>query len=196
MAPEVTAGAGEPAGPRPIEPVDAALDAEVRRGRRDRNLFVVGTVVVLVAGLLTLAISGLGSGSRWDLTVSQAVGRMGEFRATDVRVRGTLVDDSLARMPGEKFGVTFAMFTEGDRIDVDYYDKAPDPLVNGAEVTVEGKFKGDGRFLATRVFAKCPSKYEGKAKPGYEGKRTNAGHPGAGAGSAAEQMSGIRRAAR
>ncbi|MBI3070492.1 MAG: cytochrome c maturation protein CcmE [Deltaproteobacteria bacterium] len=164
------------------QPIDVTLDAEVRRGRRDRNLYVAITVLVLVAGLLYLAVSGLGSGSRWDLTVSQAAARIGEFKAADVRVRGKLVDDSLARMPGEKFGVTFAMFTEGDRIHVDYYDKAPDPLVNGAEVTVEGKFKDDGRFLATRVFAKCPSKYEGKGKPGpgYGGKRTGAGYPGSG----------------
>jgi cytochrome c-type biogenesis protein CcmE len=160
--------------------IDASLGAEVRRGRRDRNFYVVVTVVVLVAGLVYLAVSGLGSGSRWDLTVSQAVGRMGEFKAADVRVRGTMVDDSLVRMPGEKFGVTFAMFTDGDRIHVDYFDKAPDPLVNGAEVTVEGKFKQDGRFLATRVFAKCPSKYEGKAKPGYAGHSVGAGNPGTG----------------
>jgi cytochrome c-type biogenesis protein CcmE len=40
----------------------------------------------------------------------------------------------------------------------------PDLFKDGAEVVVEGRFAG-GRFLADRVMAKCPSKYESK-QPG------------------------------
>ena len=35
----------------------------------------------------------------------------------------------------------------------------PDLFVDGAEVVVEGRYE-NGRFLADRVMAKCPSKYE------------------------------------
>ncbi len=41
----------------------------------------------------------------------------------------------------------------------------PDLFKDGAEVVVEGRFD-DGRFVANRVMAKCPSKYE--AAPGTE----------------------------
>ncbi|MFQ5514130.1 MAG: cytochrome c maturation protein CcmE [Myxococcota bacterium] len=41
----------------------------------------------------------------------------------------------------------------------------PDLFKDGAEVVVEGRFE-EGRFLADRVMAKCPSKYE--ARPGEE----------------------------
>ena len=41
----------------------------------------------------------------------------------------------------------------------------PDLFKDGAEVVVEGRFE-DGRFVADRVMAKCPSKYE--AAPGTE----------------------------
>lgn len=40
----------------------------------------------------------------------------------------------------------------------------PDLFKDGAEVVVEGRF-ADGRFLADRVMAKCPSKYEAKQGP-------------------------------
>ena len=41
----------------------------------------------------------------------------------------------------------------------------PDLFKDGAEVVVEGRFEG-GRFVADRVMAKCPSKYE--VAPGAE----------------------------
>jgi cytochrome c-type biogenesis protein CcmE len=40
----------------------------------------------------------------------------------------------------------------------------PDLFKDGAEVVVEGRF-ADGTFLAERVMAKCPSKYESKQSP-------------------------------
>jgi cytochrome c-type biogenesis protein CcmE len=40
----------------------------------------------------------------------------------------------------------------------------PDLFKDGAEVVVEGRFAG-GTFLAERVMAKCPSKYESKPGP-------------------------------
>ena len=38
--------------------------------------------------------------------------------------------------------------------------EAPDLFKDGAEVVVEGKLQTDGRFVATNVLAKCPSKFE------------------------------------
>lgn len=38
--------------------------------------------------------------------------------------------------------------------------EAPDLFKDGAEVVVEGRLQEDGRFTATNVLAKCPSKFE------------------------------------
>jgi cytochrome c-type biogenesis protein CcmE len=42
--------------------------------------------------------------------------------------------------------------------------EAPDLFKDGAEVVVEGKLQSDGRFVATNVLAKCPSKFEAAEK--------------------------------
>ena len=42
--------------------------------------------------------------------------------------------------------------------------EAPDLFKDGAEVVVEGKLQPDGRFVATNVLAKCPSKFEAAAR--------------------------------
>jgi cytochrome c-type biogenesis protein CcmE len=42
--------------------------------------------------------------------------------------------------------------------------EAPDLFKDGAEVVVEGKLQPDGRFVATNVLAKCPSKFEAAEK--------------------------------
>lgn len=38
--------------------------------------------------------------------------------------------------------------------------EVPDLFKGGAEVVVEGRLQADGRFHATNVLAKCPSKFE------------------------------------
>ncbi len=38
--------------------------------------------------------------------------------------------------------------------------EAPDLFKDGAEVVVEGRLQDDGRFAASNVLAKCPSKFE------------------------------------
>ena len=38
--------------------------------------------------------------------------------------------------------------------------EAPDLFKDGAEVVVEGRLSAEGRFHATNVLAKCPSKFE------------------------------------
>jgi cytochrome c-type biogenesis protein CcmE len=38
--------------------------------------------------------------------------------------------------------------------------EAPDLFKDGAEVVVEGRLQPDGRFVATNLLAKCPSKFE------------------------------------
>jgi cytochrome c-type biogenesis protein CcmE len=44
--------------------------------------------------------------------------------------------------------------------------EAPDLFKDGAEVVVEGRLQADGRFSASNVLAKCPSKFEAAERGG------------------------------
>jgi len=44
--------------------------------------------------------------------------------------------------------------------------EAPDLFKDGAEVVVEGRLQADGRFSASNVLAKCPSKFEAAGREG------------------------------
>jgi cytochrome c-type biogenesis protein CcmE len=43
---------------------------------------------------------------------------------------------------------------------VNYSGVVPDSFKPGAEVIVEGTYRGDGSFWATTIMPKCASKYE------------------------------------
>lgn len=77
-------------------------------------------------------------------------------------VRGFIVPGSIERSLSEKH-VDFAIRDKsraGPQLSVRLLGiDLPDLFVDDAEVVIEGRFE-QGRFLADRVMAKCPSKYE------------------------------------
>jgi cytochrome c-type biogenesis protein CcmE len=77
-----------------------------------------------------------------------------------LRVHGFVVPGSIAR-DLEAGHVDFAIHDQvGEALMVRYQGiDVPDLFGDGAEVVVEGRTEGR-RFLADRVLAKCPSKYE------------------------------------
>ena len=101
-------------------------------------------------------------------------------RESGLRVRGFVVGGTIVRDLQEQV-VTFAIsdaqeqgqsaeaqsasrdvrasYSEGElKVRYDGID-VPDLFADGAEVVVEGGFR-DGVFVASKIFAKCPSKYE------------------------------------
>jgi cytochrome c-type biogenesis protein CcmE len=129
---------------------------------------------------IAVAVLSVFAGLGWWLSVGAGEGTfryyrsVSEFRAAPspadgaggLRVHGFVVDGSIARDLGAGH-VDFAIRdAEGATLTVRYLGiDVPDLFGDGAEVVVEGR-GGEGRFLAERVLAKCPSKYE--AAPGEE----------------------------
>ena len=92
-----------------------------------------------------------------------------------LRVHGFVVDGSIVRdLPAGH--VDFAIRDQGGSVlDVRYRGiDVPDLFADGAEVVVEGR-TGPDRFLADRLLAKCPSKYE--EAPGTDEARSPAAAP-------------------
>lgn len=65
-------------------------------------------------------------------------------------------------------GIAFSI-TDGEReLPVRYKGQVPDTFENGAEVIVEGIFRGEPVFEAATMLAKCPSKYEAAGPEGAQ----------------------------
>ena len=121
--------------------------------------FVAGTVVILAA-VLTLAISGMEESKAYYQTVPElkAMGVKAEGRR--MRVAGNVVPGTIERL--EEGVVTFDIDYEGEVLPIRYVGRGPlpDTLVDRAQAVAEGTLSKEGAFEATLVQAKCASKYE------------------------------------
>jgi cytochrome c-type biogenesis protein CcmE len=108
---------------------------------------------------------------------------LSEFRASGAvgeaaRVHGFVALGSIERDVAAK-RVTFKVQeraphgggTADGALAVEYASlETPDLFKDGAEVVVEGRLTASGEFHATNLLAKCPSKFEAKAKEAGAGK--------------------------
>jgi cytochrome c-type biogenesis protein CcmE len=80
-----------------------------------------------------------------------------------LRVGGDVEDGSIVRTGRQ---VAFSLNQDKLRLKVIYdgTDPLPDTFRAGAQALVDGKMERDGVFRASKIQAKCASKYE--AKPG------------------------------
>jgi cytochrome c-type biogenesis protein CcmE len=121
--------------------------------------------VALAGAIGYLFVSGMKSSMVYYLTLEElslAPPKLGE----GVRLAGWVKDGSVTGSAVEG-RITFVM-TDGEReLPVHYSGQIPDTFEDGAEVIVEGIFKGEPVFDAATMLAKCPSKYEA-GEPGQE----------------------------
>ena len=122
------------------------------------NRKILAAVVVFVLAGAYLAYSGARSSMAYYLTVGELLERTSTLREADIRLSGLVAAGTIAHDPVA--GTLAFRVTDGSRaLDVRYRGVVPDAFKDGAEVVVEGRF--DGRtFTASRLFAKCPSKFE------------------------------------
>jgi len=122
-------------------------------------------VVVIIGSLVWLALGGINESKTYYKTVAE-LHEMGD-RALEKRLRvaGDVEEGSIVRLGRE---VHFVLRQSDLRLRV-VYDGAeplPDTFRDGAQALADGKMGQDGVFRASKIQAKCASKYE--AKPGSE----------------------------
>jgi cytochrome c-type biogenesis protein CcmE len=81
-----------------------------------------------------------------------------------VRLSGTVVDGSI-RTDIAAGTVAFQVTDGRTMVPVMFHGAAPSALRSGGNAVAEGALGGDGTFLAQRLFARCPSKFQA-ATPG------------------------------
>ncbi len=142
--------------------VRAAGDEGVSPPRRSLGLLVA--LLVMGAGLLVLVLTSLRSSVVYSKGVDELVAERDRLAGRTVRVEGTLVKGTLARR-AEPCEYRFVLERGGQRLEVEYpHCSIPDTFrdlgYTDVTVTAEGRLDADGRFAATQIMAKCPSKYE------------------------------------
>ncbi|MEO8025842.1 MAG: cytochrome c maturation protein CcmE [Bryobacteraceae bacterium] len=124
-------------------------------------------VVAIVGALSWLAMGGINETKTYYKTISE-LQQMGD-RAKEQRVRvgGDVEQGSIQRNGRD---VSFTMKQDAMMLKVVYsgIDPLPDTFRDGAQALADGRLGNDGVFHASKIQAKCASKYE--AKPEYKAK--------------------------
>lgn len=120
-------------------------------------------VVLLLLGVVTLISISISEGGVPELQVKDLAS--GRYDGRDVKVHGLLHEIQSGVRP-----LRFRLADKTDPtalIDVWADETRPDTFQVSYDVAVEGHWdKAERRFVAERVFTKCPSKYEAVEKEG------------------------------
>ncbi len=120
--------------------------------------------LVIVAGIATLMAVGIVYGSIPELQVHQVLA--GNEPGRKIKMHG-----KIARIDSETRPLSFTVRDKDDTrgslaIAVRLDDVRPDLFQVGNDVAVEGYFdRTSGTLQGTRIYTKCPSKYEALAGP-------------------------------
>jgi cytochrome c-type biogenesis protein CcmE len=129
-------------------------------------------VVAIIGTLAWLAAGGINETKTYYKTISE-VQAMGE-KAQDKRIRvgGDVEPGSIIRNGKE---VRFTIHQDAIKMNVVYNgaEPLPDTFKDGAQALADGKLRSDGVFQASKIQAKCASKYEAKPvqKPAIQQKQ-------------------------
>ena len=140
-------------------------------------------IVVVIGTLVWLATAGITDTKTYYKTISE-LSQMGD-RAYGQRIRvgGDIADGSIQRVGST---VQFTLMQDKKQLKVAYLgtDPLPDTFRSGAQALADGKLDRDGVFRASRIQAKCASKYESKPgmAPGQPAPNLNPGVNGKGTG--------------
>jgi cytochrome c-type biogenesis protein CcmE len=127
-----------------------------------------GLLVVAIVGILVwLAAGGIKETKTYYKTITE-LQQMGDRAKTSrIRVGGDVEVGSIQRL-GKN--VLFTLTQDNVKLKVVYSgtDPLPDTFRDGSQALADGKLGTDGVFHASKIQAKCASKYEAKppAKPG------------------------------
>ncbi len=121
--------------------------------------------VALIAGAAAYLLGGsLRESLVYDRTVDQVVAQQRELTGEQIRVGGKLVPGSHLVAEGTS-DHSFAIKGESETLRVRYSGLWPDAAQEGRELMVEGTLAPEGSMTATKVLARCPSRYKRRVSP-------------------------------
>ena len=118
-------------------------------------------VVAIIGILVWLAVGGISESKTYYKTITE-LGAMGDqAKGKHLRVGGGVEAGSIVRTGRE---VSFVLKQDTAKLKVVYagIEPLPDTFKDGALALADGKLSENGVFQASKVQAKCASKYEAK----------------------------------
>jgi cytochrome c-type biogenesis protein CcmE len=126
-----------------------------------------GMLMVLIVGsLVWLAVGGISDTKTYYKTIPE-LEQMGKgAQGQHLRVGGDVQAGSIVKNGSQ---VSFVLHQGAKTLNVVYSgsDPLPDTFRDNAQALADGRLQADGTFEATKIQAKCASKYE--AKPSQRG---------------------------
>ncbi len=126
-----------------------------------------GTLMALIVGsLVWLAVGGVKDTKAYYKTIPELAQMGSAERHERLRVGGDVQPGSIVR---NALGVAFVLHQGAKTLNVIYSgtDPLPDTFKDNAQALADGRLGPDGVFQASKIQAKCASKYE--AKPNQRG---------------------------
>jgi len=141
------------------------------------NYLKFGLLIVAILGALGwLAVGGISETKTYYKTIKELSQMDSQAKERKIRVGGDIAPNSITH-DGRivKFTLNQVEGSENLTLPVVYsgIDPLPDTFKDGAQALADGKLGTDGVFHATKIQAKCASKYE--AKPSMAKPVTRAG---------------------
>ncbi len=121
-----------------------------------------GLLVVLIVGALAwLAAGGISETKTYYKTISELDAMKSAALGKRLRVAGDVEPGSIVRKGRD---VEFTLKQDALRLKVVYsgIEPLPDTFRDGAQALADGKMDASGVFQASKIQAKCASKYEAK----------------------------------
>jgi cytochrome c-type biogenesis protein CcmE len=120
-------------------------------------------IAIVIGALVWLASAGINETKTYYKTIAELDQMGDQAYSKRVRVAGDVESGSIQKSPGR---VEFTLIQDKLHLKVAYTgsEPLPDTFRDGAQALADGRMGRDGVFLASKVQAKCASKYE--ARPG------------------------------
>lgn len=131
-------------------------------------------VVVIIGVLAWLALGGISESKTYYKTISELSQMGDQAHGKRLRVGGDVEQGSIVRNGRE---VSFVLHQDALKLKVVYngIDPLPDTFKDGAQALADGKLASNGVFEASKIQAKCASKYEAKPMLKKDGPANQAG---------------------
>jgi|SRR5581483_10587525 len=121
-----------------------------------------GLLITVILGTLAwLAVGGISDSKTYYMTISEVANLPKANADKRIRVGGDVEANSITRNGNT---VHFRLTQDEKRLDVVYTgsEPLPDTFKDGSQALADGKLGADGVFHASKIQAKCASKYEAK----------------------------------
>ena len=118
-------------------------------------------MTLIVGALVWLAAGGISETKTYYKTIAELQGMGGSAHGSRLRVGGDVKPGSIVKNGAR---VTFTLHQDAKLLNVVYTgtDPLPDTFKDNAQALADGRLGPDGVFEASKIQAKCASKYEAK----------------------------------